>query len=70
MQLYRADYLKYDSGHNLISVEDRFHVDIEQIREGLTVFGVVPSTNGLPETECDDGPFFDEDQTIMSGWDQ
>ena len=53
MQLYRAGYLKYDSGHNLFPVEDRFHVDIEQISEGLVVFGVAlwemvfPSPNML-----------------------
>ena len=41
MQLYRNGYLKYDhSGHNLFAVEDRFHMDIEQIYEGLSVFGV------------------------------
>ena len=47
LQLYRADYLKYDnSGHVLFAVDDRFHVDIEQIHEGLTVFGIAPSENG------------------------
>ena len=54
MRLFRAD-----SG----PVEDRSHVDIEQIREGLSVFGVAPWKNGLPEPEYDNGPFYDEDQT-------
>ena len=50
MHLYRAGYLKYDIGHNLlIPVEDRFHVDIEQRREGLVVFGVALWENALPE---------------------
>ena len=62
MQLYRAAYLKYDdSEHNLFTIEDRFHVDIEQVREVLTVFGVAQWGNGLPEPEFDDDPFFDED---------
>ena len=38
------------------AVEDRFHVDIEQIRKALTMFGVAPWENGLPEHEYDDGP--------------
>ena len=59
MQLYRAGCLKYDKGHNLFPVEDKFHLDIEQIREGLVVYGVAPWENGLPETECDDDPFFE-----------
>jgi len=43
VQLYRAGYLKYDDNvHNLFAVEDRFYVDIDQISEGLTVFGVAP----------------------------
>jgi hypothetical protein len=29
MQLHWASYLKYESGHNLFPVEDRFHVDIK-----------------------------------------
>ena len=62
MQLYQASYLKDD---NLFAVEDRFHVDIEQICEGLTVFGVAPWKKDLP----DGGPFFDEDQTDVWGWD-
>ena len=44
----------------LFPIEDRFHVDIEQIREGLVVFGVAPWENGLTDPECDDDPFFDE----------
>ena len=51
MQLYRAGYLKYDSGHNLFPVEDIFHVDIDQIYESLVVFGVAPWENGLPDHE-------------------
>ena len=43
--------------------------DIEQIREGLAVFGVALWENGLPELKYDDGPFFDESQTVMWGWD-
>ena len=66
MQHYRAGCLKYDdSGHNLLAVEDRFHMYIEQIREGLIVFGVAPWENGLPEPDYDGGPFFDENQTDM-----
>jgi hypothetical protein len=48
MQLYRAGYLKYDKTapaiceHNLLPVEDRFHVDIEPIREGSVVFDFAP----------------------------
>ena len=60
MQLYWAGYLKYDdSGHNLFPIEDRFHIDIEQIREGLVVFGIVPWENGLSEPEYDDDQFID-----------
>jgi hypothetical protein len=59
MQLYQASYLKYDSGHNLFPFEDRFHVDIEQILEGLVLFSIALWENGLPGPECDDGPFFD-----------
>ena len=33
--------------------------------EGLTVFGAVPWENGLPEPKYDDGPSFDEGQTVM-----
>ena len=55
--------------YNLFPVEDKFHVDIEQIREGLVVFGVAPWENGLHDPECDDGPFFDEGQTDMWGRD-
>ena len=55
--------LKYDKGHNLFPVEDKFHVDIEQIREGLVVFGVAPWENGLHDPESDDG------QTDMWGRD-
>ena len=61
MQLYRAGCLKYDKGHNLLPVEDKFHVDI--------VFGVAPWENGLHDLECDDGLFFDEGQTGMWGRD-
>ena len=68
MQLHWACYLKYDSRHNFFLVEDRFHVDIEQIREGLVVFGIVPWENCLPEPKYDDGPFFDEGQTDMWEW--
>ena len=69
MQLYRAGYLIYDSGHNLFPVEDRFHVGIEQIRVGLVVFGAAPWENCLPESKCDDGPSFHEGQTDMWEWD-
>ena len=65
-----SGYLKYDHrGHSLFAVEDSFHVDIEQIREGLAVFGVSSWENGLPEPEYDDGPFCNEGQTDMWGWD-
>ena len=57
MQLYQAGYLKYHSGHNFFPVEDRFHVDIEQIREGLVVFGIASWENSLSEPEYDDSPF-------------
>jgi hypothetical protein len=50
MQLYRAGYLKYDSGHNLFPVEDMFHVDIEQISEGLIVFGIAPGKIVFPRS--------------------
>ena len=50
-------YLKYESGHYFFPVEERFHVDFEQIREDLVVFGVAPWENCLPEPEYDDGPF-------------
>ena len=52
----------FKSGHNLFPAEDRFHVDIEQVCEGLVMFSVAPWENGLPETEYDDGAFFDESQ--------
>jgi hypothetical protein len=51
MQLYRAGYLKYDSGHNFFPIEERFHVDTEQIRDGYVVLAlrrgkiVFPSPN-------------------------
>jgi hypothetical protein len=67
MQLYRASCLKYDKGDNLFPVEDKFHMDIEQIREGLVVFGIAPWKNDLPDPECGDSPFFDEGQTDMWG---
>ena len=60
---------QYDSGHNLFSVENRFHVDIEQIREGLVLFGGAPWENGLPEPGYDEGPFLNEGQTDMWEWD-
>ena len=63
MQLYWVGYLKFDdSGHNLFAVEDRFHMDIEQIRGGLAVFGAAPWENGLPEHDYDDGSFLNEGQ--------
>ena len=62
IKLYQAGNFKYDSGHNFFPVEDRFPVDIEQVRKGLVVFGVT-------ESEYDDGLFFDEGQTEMWGWD-
>jgi hypothetical protein len=68
MQLSRAGYLKYDRGHNFFPIEDRFHVDIEQIDEGLVVFRIVPWENGIPEPKYVDSPFFDEGQTDMWGW--
>ena len=57
MQLYRAGYLKYDSGHNLLPVEDRFQMD-EQIpclalRRGKMVFPS-PSTMTV-YSYCRDG---------------
>ena len=58
MQLYRTVYIKYENRHNLFPVEDRFHLDIEQIRESLVVSGVAAWENGLPEPEYDEGPFF------------
>jgi hypothetical protein len=60
MQLHRAGYLNYDSGHYFFPVEDRFHLDIEKIRKELIGFGVAPW-----EPKYDDGPFFDEGQTDM-----
>ena len=57
MQLYLAGYFKYEGGHNFFPVEDKFHVDIEKIRESLVVFGFASWENGLPEPEYDDGPF-------------
>ena len=64
------EWKKYDhSEHELFAVEDRFHFDIEQIRQGLAVFDVAPWENGLPEPEYDEGPFLDEDRTDMWGWD-
>ena len=52
MQLYWAGYHKYDySGDNKFTVKDRLHVDIKRIREGLTVFGVVPWENSFPDPE-------------------
>ena len=49
---YQAGYLKHeDVGHNIFTVQDRYHVDIEQIPEALTVFGVELWVNGLPEPE-------------------
>ena len=47
------------------AVEDRFHVDIGQIREFFVMFGFAPCENGLSEPEYDDGPFFDEGQKDM-----
>ena len=38
------------------------------MREGLVVFGVAPWENGLPDPECDDGPYIDEGQMDMWGW--
>ena len=58
-----------DCGHNLFAVVDEFRMDIEQIREGLTVFGVAPWKNGFLKHEYDDSSFFDEDQTDVCGWD-
>jgi hypothetical protein len=37
----------------------------EQMCEGLTVFGVALWKNGLPESEYDDRPLFNEGQTDM-----
>ena len=54
---------------HLFPVEDKFHVDIEQIRESVVVFGVVSWENSLPDPECDDCPFYDEGQTDMWGRD-
>ena len=54
MQLYWVGnlkydiYLKYDNGHNLFTVEDRFHVDMEQIHDGFAVIGIAPWENNLP----------------------
>ena len=42
MQLHRVGYFKYDSGQSFFPVDDRFHVDIEEIGEGLVVFVVAP----------------------------
>ena len=44
-------------------------MEIEQIREGLVVFGIASLESGLPESEYDDGIFFDEGQTDMWEWD-
>lgn len=67
---YGAYYLKYDdNGYNLFIVKDRFHVDIEQICKVLILFGVAPWKNGISELGYDDGPFCNEDQTDMWGWD-
>ena len=49
--------------------EVRFHVDTEQMREGLVVFDFATWDNGLPESKSDDGSFFDEGQTDRWGWD-
>ena len=54
MQLYRAGRLKYDKGHNLFPIEDKFHMNVEQIHERMVVFGVAPWENGLPDPEYDD----------------
>ena len=61
--------MKKNQRTQLFLGEDRFHVDMEQIREGLVVFSVAPWENGLPEPEYDDGPFFGEGQTDMWGRD-
>ena len=39
------------------------------MREGLVIFDVTLWENFLPEPEYDDGPFFDEGQTVIWGWD-
>jgi hypothetical protein len=51
MQLYRAGCLKDNKGHNLFPDEDKFHVDIEHIREGFVIFGIALWENGLPDPE-------------------
>ena len=44
-------------------------MDIEQIREGLVMFGVGSWENGLPQPEYKDGPSFDEGEMDIWGWD-
>ena len=44
-------------------------MDIEQICEGLVLFGIALWENGLADPKYDDRPFFDEGQTDMWGWD-
>jgi hypothetical protein len=42
-------------------------MDIEQVYEGLVVFSIAPWENNLPESEYDDGPFFDGQTYVGMG---